>query len=463
MDGRRFGTLVVAALLVAGACQQGGGPAGGAGGQKGTLKIGIELPLSGTDAANGQPTRNGVLLAIKQANQKGGIGGYQLADNTQDDAVNGVHNPDQGAKNVQTLINDRAVFAIVGPYNSNVAKAEIPITNEAGLIQCSPANTNPGLTKPEYGALDVRKRNPTKISYVRVATTDDLQGPAVAEYAYKTLGKKSVYIVDDTETYGKGIADSFEKHFKDLGGNVVKRDGVPKSTTDYTPFLTAAKGLNPDVVFFGGVTATGAGQVRKQMQQAGMGELPYTGGDGLVDGPGDFTGSFINVAGAAAANSFGSVAAIHDIPNPGAFNDAYQKEYNAAPGAYSAPAYACTQIYLKALETVLGQGTNASDSNALREAVRAYVTNTSNRFDTVLGEVYFDQNGDTNQHIISFYKTDMSAKGGKGDWVFDRQQDFTSLIAPGGSPGTSPGGSPGASPAGSESPGASPSASASPT
>ena len=155
--------------------------------------------------------------------------GFTVTINQQDDAVNGVHNPQQGAKNIQTLANDPTVIGIVGPYNSSVAQAEIPVSNAAGLMQCSPANTNPGLTKPWGGAdpLSLRPTNPTKIAYVRVATTDDLQGAAGADIAFNIAKATTAYVADDTQTYGKGLSDVFATQFAALGGKVLKRDGIP--------------------------------------------------------------------------------------------------------------------------------------------------------------------------------------------------------------------------------------------
>ena len=128
------------------------------------------------------------------------------------------------------LVANPNVVAVIGPLNSSVAKVQIPISNAAGLLQCSPANTNEGLTKPEFGALDIRKTNPTKINYVRVVTTDDNQGPAAARYILREArSKKTVYIVDSTDTFGKGIADNFQKYFEANGGTVVARDGAPKT------------------------------------------------------------------------------------------------------------------------------------------------------------------------------------------------------------------------------------------
>jgi branched-chain amino acid transport system substrate-binding protein len=410
--------LAMAAIILA-ACQGGGNtssnPASGGGK---TVTIGVDLPLSGGEAPNGEPTLKGIELAIKEANAKGGVGGYTIKTSVKDDAFNGVHNPDQGATNVTALVGDESVIGMVGPYNSNVGAAEIPITAPAGLLQCSPANTNPTLTKKDAEGKLLRGENP--VSYVRVAATDDLQGPALADYLYTTLGKKTVFIVDDTETYGKGLADTFEAKYKELGGTVTGRQGVTNSdgSADYTSILTAAKGANPESVMYGGVTSTGGAKLRTQMADVGMGELPFIGGDGIVDGNGSTDGSYVNLAGEDAANSYGSVAAIHDIPNADDFSSRYNAEYSKSPGAYSASAYACTQIILKALEASAG----ATDMKDLREKVRAYVTG-GNEFDTVLGKVSFDENGDSSQKIISFYKVDTAAENG-GDWVFDSQKDF---------------------------------------
>lgn len=422
----RWAAIPVVSVLVLAACQgtPGGGASGGGDTSKGTIKIGVDLPLSGGEAPNGGPTRQGIELAVKDAG--GAVAGYKIELDVRDDAVNGVHNPDQGAQNATALVSDPNVIAIVGPYNSNVGAAMIPVTAQAGILQCSPANTNPGLTKPDFGADDLRQG--ADPSYIRMATTDDLQGPAMAEYAYNTQGVKSVFIIDDTETYGAGLADTFEAHYKELGGTVTGRQGVPNpdGTADYTSILTSAKSDNPDGVFYGGVTTTGGGKLRSQMADVGMGDLPYFAGDGIVDGSGNAQGSFVNLAGDTAANSYASVAAPHDIPDPDAFNNAFKAAYNADPGPYSAPGYACVQVVLAAIEAAAA---SATDMASLRSAVRdaVFTSGGSPTYKTVLGDVSFDENGDTSQHIMSFYKADLSAEDG-GNWVFDSQEDFSRLV-----------------------------------
>jgi branched-chain amino acid transport system substrate-binding protein len=410
----RLGALVAGAVLVFGACSSTSSPAAssGAGGGTIAIKVGIELPMTGGEAPNGVPTANGVALALSQIT----VPGFTITINQQDDAVNGKHNANQGATNMGLLANDAQVLFVVGPYNSSVAQAEIPVTNAAGLIQCSPANTAVSLTKGD-SAVALRKTNPSKIAYVRVATTDDNQGAGGADIVYNTIGAKSAYVLDDTQTYGKGLAQGFADAYTKLGGTILKTDSPPDTTTDFTSYVTAIKGVNPPAVFYGGVTTSGIGLFRKQMAQQGLTNIPLAGGDGISDGSAATASSFLNIAGDGSANTYSTVAAIHDIPNPDKFAADYKTKFNTDPGAYSAPGYACTQIFLQALKAV---SSGVTDLAKLREAVRAYVADPSHSFDTVLGKVGFDANGDTTQHTISYYKYDATAK----DWVFFKQRDF---------------------------------------
>jgi branched-chain amino acid transport system substrate-binding protein len=417
----RLAAVPVAALLLLAACQGTGTPSGSGGG-KGTVKIGVDLPLSGNEVANGEPTLNGIKLAVKEANANGGVGGYTVDLNIQDDAVAGVHNPDQGATNVGTLVADSAVVGMVGPFNSNVARAEIPVTNEGGLAQCSPANTGVDLTKD--GSEAYRPSKPDQRNYFRLAAPDDIQGPAMATFDYETLGAKTVYILDDTEAFGAGVADQFEAKFKELGGQVLKRDGQKYSAdVDYTSLFNAAKALNPDVVYFGGTQVTGGGLARKQMAQAGMGDVPFTGPDGIADlGTGGSQGAFITLAGVENSHDvYGTVAGVHDLPSGSTFAQRYNAEYGKDPGAYSALAYTCTQVLLKA---IADSAAGASDMAALREAVRAYVFDPSHAYDTELGTIHFTERGDIKEAYISYYKVDPAANDSKGGWVYIKQQAF---------------------------------------
>jgi len=238
---------------------------------------------------------------------------------------------------------------------------------------------------------------------------------------------KNAYVADDVETYGKGIADVFNDSFIKLGGKVAKREGIDGKTTDFTSYLTTIKGLNPaiDYVYYGGVTTSGLGVFRNQMASQQMANIPFGGGDGIVDGPVSQQSSFLQIAGDAGdANTWGTTAGPTSVssdasPNSNDFTTAYKAMFTDAPGAYSAPAYACTQVFLQALKDVAASA--GGDLGKLREAIRSYVSDPSKTYVTALGKINFDANGDTSQKIVSYWQFDAGTKG----WKFVSQRDFT--------------------------------------
>jgi branched-chain amino acid transport system substrate-binding protein len=233
-------------------------------------------------------------------------------------------------------------------------------------------------------------------------------------------------VIDDTQAFGVGVANTFTEEFENLGGTTLPRVSNDFATnTSFAAILTTAQGQGDfDVVYFGGTQTTGGGQIRKDMGAAGLLDVPLVGPDGITTlGKGGDPGEEITLAGEEnAANIHGTVAGIHDIPDPDAFAAAYGEKYpGEAPGAYSALAYACTQVLLQAIDANIG---SAADLAALREAVRASIIGQDTLWDTVLGKISFDANGDSSQKFISFYKTDMTLNDGHGGWVFVKQQDF---------------------------------------
>jgi branched-chain amino acid transport system substrate-binding protein len=432
----KLGALAGASLLVISACTS--TPAastapGGSGGtaltptvpkpagdsSKGKVTIAIELPQQGSEKAASDPIINGIKLAVKLAG--GTAGGYAIEipqSAIYDDALNGAHDPQTGANNMGKIAADKSVIAVIGPLNSSVAKAQIPISNEGGVLQCSPANTNPDLTKGDPAKQLRKKPN----NYIRVVTTDDVQGPAAAQYIVDVLKKKSVYIIDDTETFGKGVADAFEAEFKKRGGTVVKHDAAPKTTTDYVSIMTAAKALNPESIYFGGVTATGGARILLAAAQAGLGDVPYVGPDGINDGSGETKDSFLNLASSAAKNSYSTLAGIGDFPGRAQFEVDYKAEYKASPTGYAGTGFACAQVVIDAL-TRAGTKANA-DMTALRESVRVAGTATDVTYKTIVGDISFNADGDTSQRIVSIYSVDGAAANGKGDWKFQTQVEY---------------------------------------
>lgn len=405
----KVGAIATVAVLALSACQGGGAAK--------TVKFAIELPLQGSEKAASDPIINGIKLAIKKANSKAGAYTIDIPQSAvYDDALNGTHDPNTGANNMSKIVGDDSYVAVIGPLNSNVAKAEIPISNQAGYPQCSPANTNPDLTKGAPAQLLRTAGKPN--NYVRVVTTDDVQGPAASQYIYDTLKKTSVYIIDDTETFGKGVADAFEADFKQRGGTVVKRDGAPKTTQDYVSIMTAAKALNPQSIYFGGVTATGGARILLAAAQVGLGSVPFVGPDGINDGSATTQDSFLNLAGDKAATSYSTLAGIGDFPNRAQFESDYKTEYGTAPTGYAAQGYACAQVFLDALGRA--SATNPADNKALRAAILTALADTTYKYTTIQGSFSFDANGDTSQKIVSIYSYDSGTK----DWKFQTQVDY---------------------------------------
>lgn len=359
----------------------------------GTIKIGIDFPLSGADAADGTPAANGVILAVEQANKRGVPGGFTFETSVLDDAVQGKHDPAAGAQNVKTFIADSAVLAMVGPFNSNVAKSEIPLTNDAGLVQISPSNTNDGLTTGD-DAKKLRTAHPDVNAYFRVCTRDSRQGAALATFA-KKLGYKQIFVIDDNETYGKGLADSFAAAFAAVGGKVLGHEHITANQQDFKSLLTKAKSTAPDAVFYGGTTSTGGALVRRQMGDVGMRAVPYMGGDGISDGD-----VFVSGAGAMAKNVYFSIAApdAEKLPSAKPFVAAYKARFKGASlGAYSANAYAAALVEIAAIE-------KAIKDNGGKMPTRAEVLKNvaaTRDLDTPIGKVGFDANGDTTAPLLT--------------------------------------------------------------
>lgn len=407
---RPCGAVALAALLAAcsgnsSTSSSSASPAASSGASGGgTVKIGVDLPVSGADASIGIPTQNGAVLAVEQANAAGFAGGkYKIETSLLDDAVQGKHDPAAGAQNVKTFIADDAVLAMVGPFNSNVAKSEIPLTNDAGLVQISPSNTNDGLTIGD-DAKKLRTAHPDTNAYFRVCTRDSRQGDALAQFA-KKLGYKKIFIIDDNETYGKGLADVFDKQFAAGGGTVLGREHITPNQQDFKSLLTKAKALSPDAIFYGGNTSTGGGLIRRQMADVGMAKLPYMGGDGISDA------EFIKVAGSEADGTYYSFAApeASKLPSAKQFIADYQKRFKADVGPYSANAYTAAKIEIAAIE-------KAINDNGGKMPTRADVLKNvaaTKDFASPIGPVGFDANGDTTNAVLTLREI----KGGKATFI----------------------------------------------
>jgi branched-chain amino acid transport system substrate-binding protein len=375
------------------------------------LKIGTEFPVSGTDAAVTLPAQYGVDLAVQQNKDLGS--GYTLSVVHKNDEGTSGADPSIGAANVQQLIADSSVMAAVGPFNSGVAKQEIPIVNQNTFVLISPTNTNPGLTKQEFAeanGINFALLHPAgkPESYFRLPGTDDVQGKVNADIALAApISATTAFVVDDNTTYGKGIAKTFTTEFTSKGGTVVGSTSItPDQVSNLPQLATTIVGKNPAVVYYGGVTSGGGGALKKDLVEKG-GNMPMVGGDGIADDP-----AWLTTAGAAAVNTYGTVAAPDISGLTSATAQSFITAYKAAfPGKdllpYSASAYDAAMIEITAIKNLIKSGKAVT-----RAAIRDEVAGIS--YDGVTGHISFDANGDNaGAKVFSVYGV-----GTDGKWAF---------------------------------------------
>ncbi|HLZ81235.1 MAG TPA: branched-chain amino acid ABC transporter substrate-binding protein [Ktedonobacteraceae bacterium] len=427
-----MGIPLLLAILVAcgsGASTGSSTPTGGST----TIKVATDLPVSGKDESGGKPAENGAHLAVDQANANKTIPGYTLQFVPKDDVgPSGAHDPAVGKANVTALIGDALVAGIVGPFNSGVAKAEMPIANQAPIALISPSNTNPCLTQntPASGCTGSNDQlsvlRPTgQVTYFRIATTDDHQGGVGADLLYKELNFKKVYVVDDAEAYGIGVADAFTLQWKNDGGTVLGRSSEPGTTTSYVSLLTSIASMHPDVVYFGGTDATGGTLFRQQFNQVpGLKNTPMGGGDGIVTG--DFAKTVAPLKGGAVYGTIGSVD-VTSLPSAQAFVNAYKAVSSYGQlGAYSANAYDCMNILIQAIKNAISGGAttpkdsgDAAGAKTFRQAVIDQIKKTDYTGPT--GHHTFDANGDTTNKVISvFLLTNLKTPCDNTCWKFQK-------------------------------------------
>ncbi len=354
------------------------------------IKIVSSLPRTGSAKAQTDTIVNGIKMAIDEAGGK--VGNWTIKYEDLDDATaaEGKWTAEKEAANAEQAIKDPDVMVYIGTYNSGAAKVSIPKLNKENLLMISPANTAPGLTKPGKGD----KGEPEvyypsgKRNYSRVVPADDIQGVVAADWA-KSLGVKSVYILDDREVYGKGVADLFKARCEEIGVKVLGQDGIDASAQEFKPLMTKVKAAKPDLVYFGGTTQTKGGQIAKDMLAVGL--------DCKIMVPdGCYEEAFITAAGADVLNgrcyvTFGGMPPDMLKGKGKDFYDNYKKKYGGEPEGYAVYGYEASKVALEAIKLA---------GKKDREAIRAACFGIKN-FDGALGKWSFDKHGDTTNRTMS--------------------------------------------------------------
>ena len=419
---RSIGWLGALSLIALAACSSGDS------GSKAGIKIGVDLPLSGAEGQAGTPTLNGVRFFVRQHPT---LGGFNVAVTALDDSVNGAHDAKVGARNITTFVNDPLVMGVIGPFDSSVARAAIPVANQAHLALISPSASNQCLTKPSFlpaGLSATRQAvsckdvglplpadlRPAKVNnFFRLVTTDDLQGSAAADYAYNKLKLLRVAVLSDHEAYGQALASGFRTRFNKLRGLVVLyQDFTPAPNLDLTTFFSKAKKDGAQAVYFGGVTANRGCLIRAQMVTVFGAAAPYLGGDGIAEDP-----ACVRDAGADATGIHATVPAVDpdQVAGAKAAIDAFKAAYPGArdSGPYTMLAYDATAVLYDALDKAIKAAGGKLPARA--EVVAALAATTG--FHGVTGTFGFDAAGDTTQRIVSIFQPAGSDPNAPWRWV----------------------------------------------
>jgi branched-chain amino acid transport system substrate-binding protein len=382
MDVRKLGVLAFTAALIVGACQA-GAPGGGT-----AVEVWSSLPRQGSSKGQTDTIVNAIKLALEQRGSKAGSYTITYQDKDDSTAEAGQWTEPAEIENATGAANNASVIGYIGTFNSGAAKVGIPILCKAGIAMISPANTYPGLTKPGKGEAGEPDKyyEGCKHNYFRVVPADDLQGLAGAKWAAE-LNFKKVYVIDDSQLYGKGIADVFEKEAPGQGLEVVGRDGILGTETDYKSLAEKVANAAPDLVYFGGITQQNAGQLWRDIKDA-LPDVAMMGPDGILED------AFLEAAGDAAEGTyitFGGLPADKLTGKGAEFVKQYTEKFGNLE-VYTAYGYEATNVMLDAIATASGR--NPSDNTQLRAFVLEAVAATKD-YNGVLGTWSFDENGDT--------------------------------------------------------------------
>jgi branched-chain amino acid transport system substrate-binding protein len=326
--------------------------------QSSTVKIGFCAVLTGPDGPSGSKMLEGVRVAVDEWNARGGLLGKPIELIVRDDEGK----PDHAVAAAHELVSQNAI-AVIGHYNSGCTIPASNIYADAGVLEITPASTNPKVT--EQGIQTV----------FRDCGRDDQQGSVGAEFAYNKLGIKKIAIIHNKTPYGEGLATEFRKKFEELGGQVTSFSGVPQEELDFRANIENIKNEKAEGLFWGGMYAQG-GPLYNQLRQAGL-TIPMLSGEGCCEPP------FIQIAGPQAKNVYFSYGQdYHNNPLAKAFLEIYHKRFGQE-GPYSVYGYEAANMLFESI-----QQTKSTDAKKLATYLR------SKPFNTALGTLEFDDKGD---------------------------------------------------------------------
>ena len=341
------------------------------------VKFGVGGPITGPSAATGAQMKNGVDQAAADINAAGGILGQKISVSYGDD----VSDPKQGVSVANKFSADGVKF-VIGHYNSGVTIPSSEVYQENGVLQITPASTNPTVTERKMWNI------------FRVCGRDDQQGQVAGEYIAKHFKGKKIAVVHDKTTYGKGLADEMKKTINKAGMKEVLYEGINTGEKDFSALVSKIKQSGADLIYWGGLYTEG-GLIVRQMRDQGV-KAPLMGGDGIT------SDEFASVGGPGVEGSLMTYG-----PDPRNKPDAKKvvEEFRAKkfePEAYTLYSYAGVQIIKQAAEAA-----KSLDPKKVAEKMHSGM-----QFKTVLGDISYDKKGDITKldYVMYIWKKDPSGK-----------------------------------------------------
>jgi len=337
------------------------------------IKLAVGGPMTGGSATFGAQLKNGVEQAIEDINAAGGILGQKIQTpmSIGDDRAD----PKEGVSVANKFVGDGVKF-VVGHFNSGVTIPASDVYQENGILEITPAATNPKVT--ERGLWNI----------FRTCGRDDQQGPVAGATIVERFKGKRVAIVHDKTTYGQGLADETRKAMNAKGLKEVLYEGVNIGDKDYSALVSKIKAARADLVYWGGLHDTG-GLILRQLRDQGV-KATFMGGDGIADD------EFATIAGPGAE---GTLMTFSPDPRTNAANkdivEVFRKK-GFEPQAYTLYSYAAVQIMKQAAE----------QANSLDPKKMADVMHSGKPFRTVLGEMSYDKKGDVTGYTVNGKKKD---------------------------------------------------------
>jgi branched-chain amino acid transport system substrate-binding protein len=350
--------------------------------------IASDLPLQGAIRHQTLQISRAVIWELAQKGWKAGSLkiGYQSCDDST--AQTAGWDSAKCATNARSYVSNRSVIGVVGTFNSGCAKIEVPILNRAHpgpMAMVSPANTNVGLTK-HWDPGEPEKYYPTGVrNYARVVARDDFQGPADAMWS-KSLGYKKVYVLNDKQTYGFGVATTYKNAAKKLGIQVVGFKGWDAKQSSYEALANLVKASGAQAVFLGGIVCNNGAKLMQDLK-AGAPNVKLQMPDGFSD-PGAngavANGAYISVAGQPPKSLTGQGAI---------FVKSFGKQIGTEPNPYAQYGAQAMQVMLQAVAA--GGGDRAKTTKSI---FGIHITN------GIIGNFSINSTGDINLTPITIYK-----------------------------------------------------------